>query len=945
MSIFQTYKSPVESELLNHERFWSKHMSNLKEKTIIKKKIWYGDIFPEHKTGFENKKQTQFNLTNLVRSIKDAEIIKEGEPGYLEIIGNKPPIKYTDGVFYNGKEKAELQPHLQKPFIYAKKIYDKKTFEQLQHEDNKNYNEEQKEQQYQQQDDFQTGNRFFDRIYQTSNFERKQKIVKKPLFWNKSTNTQSLQVMDKVYDKYRFSYNPREYAETMGNLINKMNSLKNQEERQEFQAALIRQQDEIQRFLLQVRKLIKYEKYTNKTSFRFTQTNFLSQPNLQDIWKTYLQDKQLSLNKTNRTEHILVTQQEFIDFILSIGWPEQDEELIQKFFNCVYDEIIFKNANIREFVQLKLAKKPIPALISMRAFFWNFNKLIREKKKIQQQYSHIKSKQVNVNIKELLKPWKYQFSKYKANMKSLEPEQNSVIQIVSELDNDLSTQIKEIIEKRDYLIQLQRVISNNIYKVLTQEILEFQSINDHFVAKILKYSRQMSLLQEFVEGFKQYQERNFMNNEDVNLTNFTLVDFAEYIRREPYDREEFLIKNENEILRLSYIIYSLIKLTFDYSDVLDQEAAIQLQNGVESNEEQQNKDQLKEHEIVFLNRIQQILNLNSIPKEFTRKFLFSEKILAITRKTCEQGKQQADQYQQGPVDEALFIFTKEAEKLQDILYQWKYPNFDENSDQEDENNENQQDKQLAEMELNPQNQNYTIPDNEGKIINVLDAVQKSHKSVQIQDIQKQQDIKNENKIQQSFYQRKELGKENNINSQMGNLDIQENNVNDNEKNIHYENINQERQAHQEIFDDDLSETIKQGQCIQNVMNKKENSYTNKQQNKNLEDHRNRNNNQHLESNQPNNNIGNININKNEIQQERLYNDQKDEKIQYDNEYDLERYLMTKNYDPYKKVINSSFSTQITNIQNENDLLNNTYTKENSLYNNLINSQNIFVERK
>lgn len=33
-------------------------------------------------------------------------------------------------------------------------------------------------------------------------------------------------------------------------------------------------------------------------------------------------------------------------------------------------------------VQLKLAKKPIPALISMRAFFWNFNKLIREKKKI-----------------------------------------------------------------------------------------------------------------------------------------------------------------------------------------------------------------------------------------------------------------------------------------------------------------------------------------------------------------------------------------------------------------------------------------------------------------------------------------------------------------------------------------------------------------------------------
>lgn len=29
-----------------------------------------------------------------------------------------------------------------------------------------------------------------------------------------------------------------------------------------------------------------------------------------------------------------------------------------------------------------------------------------------------------------------------------------------------------------------------------------------------------------------------MNNEDVNLTNFTLVDFAEYIRREPYDREE-----------------------------------------------------------------------------------------------------------------------------------------------------------------------------------------------------------------------------------------------------------------------------------------------------------------------------------------------------------------------------------------------------------------------
>lgn len=56
MSIFKTYKSPVESELLNHEKFWSKHMSNLKEKTIIKKKIWYGDIFPEHKTGFENKK-------------------------------------------------------------------------------------------------------------------------------------------------------------------------------------------------------------------------------------------------------------------------------------------------------------------------------------------------------------------------------------------------------------------------------------------------------------------------------------------------------------------------------------------------------------------------------------------------------------------------------------------------------------------------------------------------------------------------------------------------------------------------------------------------------------------------------------------------------------------------------------------------------------------------
>lgn len=37
-------------ELLNQERFWKAHMKNLKEKTIIQKKIHNGDILPEHRT-------------------------------------------------------------------------------------------------------------------------------------------------------------------------------------------------------------------------------------------------------------------------------------------------------------------------------------------------------------------------------------------------------------------------------------------------------------------------------------------------------------------------------------------------------------------------------------------------------------------------------------------------------------------------------------------------------------------------------------------------------------------------------------------------------------------------------------------------------------------------------------------------------------------------------
>lgn len=49
------------------------------------------------------------------------------------------------------------------------------------------------------------------------------------------------------------------------------------------------------------------------------------------------------------------------------------------------------------------------------------------------------------------------------------------------------------------------------------------------------------------------------------------------------------------------------------------------------------------------------------------------------------------------------IFTHEAEKLKEVLYQWKYPNYEES------------DLSQSETEI-------IVPENEGRVINVLPAV-------------------------------------------------------------------------------------------------------------------------------------------------------------------------------------------------------------------------------
>jgi len=75
-------------------------------------------------------------------------------------------------------------------------------------------------------------------------------------------------------------------------------------------------------------------------------------------------------------------------------------------------------------------------------------------------------------------------------------------------------------------------------------MLDFSELKTDFMTKILKTSEKMALLEEFIEGFIIYKQTQYISHEEstqadkLKQLEFNLCDFAEYIRKVEYKREE-----------------------------------------------------------------------------------------------------------------------------------------------------------------------------------------------------------------------------------------------------------------------------------------------------------------------------------------------------------------------------------------------------------------------
>ena len=128
----------------------------------------------------------------------------------------------------------------------------------------------------------------------------------------------------------------------------------------------------------------------------------------------------------------------------------------------------------------------------------------------------------------------------------------------------------------------------------------------------------------------------------------------------------YLKKLELQILKCFFKLSGMIKLVLD----------------------SQNLEALPDS--VLKEKLEYLINQRTIPGEFTRKFLFSESLLVVARKNCAYLKEQNPGVWDDEIQRAVQIFHVEADKLKDVLYQWKYDHLEGEDDDdggEDEGDE------------------------------------------------------------------------------------------------------------------------------------------------------------------------------------------------------------------------------------------------------------------
>jgi hypothetical protein len=89
-------------------------------------------------------------------------------------------------------------------------------------------------------------------------------------------------------------------------------------------------------------------------------------------------------------------------------------------------------------------------------------------------------------------------------MKQLREHEGTILEVSAQVE--LDQHVKDLIGERNYGVKLMRVIANNLYKPLREKVLDFEAVKQNFITKVMKLSQNLTLFEDFIEGFKQHKE-------------------------------------------------------------------------------------------------------------------------------------------------------------------------------------------------------------------------------------------------------------------------------------------------------------------------------------------------------------------------------------------------------------------------------------------------------
>ena len=81
-------------------------------------------------------------------------------------------------------------------------------------------------------------------------------------------------------------------------------------------------------------------------------------------------------------------------------------------------------------------------------------------------------------------------------------------------------------------------------------MIAFEGLRTDFVAKVLNISKNLALMDDFLEGFIQYIEKLSAIDPSARKTSYNLIDFANYIKVGNYEEKE--IENIKDYITLVY---------------------------------------------------------------------------------------------------------------------------------------------------------------------------------------------------------------------------------------------------------------------------------------------------------------------------------------------------------------------------------------------------------